>query len=113
MGHKRPNNRDFEGFEGWAEGGPRYPSGFLGGKGEEMRAVQFEAASIVREIGVESVGEIRRVSRTTRAIDEAALQDSYSIYFHATIVSEKGTLGCCKPGNEPRRQDGQTIPLVV
>jgi hypothetical protein len=81
--------------------GTEIPVRILGGKGEEMRAVQFEAASIVREIGVESVGEIRRVSRTTCAIDEAALQDSYSIYFHATIVSEKGSWAVVNQGKNP------------
>jgi len=81
--------------------GTEIPVRVIGGKGGEMRAVQLEMASIVNEIGVEAVGELRRVSRTTCAVDEAGLQDSYSIYFHATIVSEKGEWAVVNQGMNP------------
>ncbi|MEM4302831.1 MAG: DUF763 domain-containing protein [Candidatus Caldarchaeum sp.] len=70
--------------------GTEVPVRVLGGKGSEMRMAQLEAARVLSEIGVEDVGELRRVSRLTCAVDEAALQDSYNIYFHAAIVSESG-----------------------
>ncbi|MCS6769602.1 MAG: DUF763 domain-containing protein [Candidatus Caldarchaeum sp.] len=70
--------------------GTEIPVRVLGGKGSEMRAAQLEAAKTLGEIGVKDVGEIRRVSRLTCCVDDAAVQDSYDVYFHASVVSETG-----------------------
>ncbi len=78
--------------------GTDIPVRVLGGKGSEMRMVQLEAAAVLSEIGVEDVSGLRRVSRLTCAVDEAALQDSYDIYFHALIVSEKGNWAVVNQG---------------
>lgn len=70
--------------------GTDIPVRVLGGKGRGMTMANLEAASVLSEIGVDEVGEIRRVMRITTAVDDVALQDSYDVYFHATIVSESG-----------------------
>ncbi|MEM4495395.1 MAG: DUF763 domain-containing protein [Candidatus Caldarchaeum sp.] len=70
--------------------GTDIPVRVLGGKGAEMRSAQLEAGKLLAEIGVREVGEIRRAMRLTTSVDNAALQDSYDIYFHAAIVSESG-----------------------
>ncbi|MDW8062719.1 MAG: DUF763 domain-containing protein [Candidatus Caldarchaeum sp.] len=70
--------------------GSDLPVRILGGKGLEMRKAQLEAAKVLGEIGIEEVGEIRRVMKLTASVDDAALQDSHDVYFHATVVSESG-----------------------
>jgi hypothetical protein len=67
------------------------PVRIVGGKGEEMRWVPYEAGRQLRKIGVEDAGELISASRLTCSVDESAIQDSYRIYFHTMIVAEGGT----------------------
>jgi len=78
--------------------GTDIPIRILGGKGGEIRASQLEAGALLSEIGVEDVGEVRRITRLTTSVDESALQDSYTIYFHANIVSESGSWAVINQG---------------
>lgn len=70
--------------------GTDLPIRVIGGKGLEMRRAHLEAGKILGEIGVEEVGEVRRVMKLTAAVDDSGLQDSHDVYFQAAVVSETG-----------------------
>ncbi len=48
------------------------PVRIVGGKGEEMRWVPYEAGRELRKIGVEDAGELISASRLTCSVDESA-----------------------------------------
>ncbi|MCS7117222.1 MAG: DUF763 domain-containing protein [Thaumarchaeota archaeon] len=67
------------------------PVRVVGGKGEEMRWVTYELVRIGRDLSIRDRDELERVSKLTCSVDDSALQDSYSVYFHAMVISEEGS----------------------
>jgi hypothetical protein len=74
------------------------PVRIIGGKGEEMRWVSYEASRELRRIGVEDTDDLTWASKFSCSVDDSALQDSYRVYFHSMIVDEEGTWAVVNQG---------------
>ncbi len=74
------------------------PVRIIGGKGEEMRWVSYEASRELRRIGLENIDELTWASKFSCSVDDSALQDSYRVYFHSLIVDEERTWAVVNQG---------------
>ncbi len=64
-----------------------------GGKGKKSleTPIEVKQAAIKLDLGEEYGEKLARISRLVAKIDNAALQDGYSIYHHSMIVSKSGS----------------------
>ncbi len=72
----------------------------LGGKGAAMRRVPVEAVEAGRSLGVDPEA-IERASRLAARVDSSLLQDGYTLYIHAVVVSEEGDMVVVQQGMNP------------
>ncbi len=64
----------------------------LGGKGSKARRVPEEVEKAIDILGIPShkAGELKNSSKLAAKVDTVLLQDGYTLYHHALIVSENG-----------------------
>jgi len=62
----------------------------VGGKGGWMRRTPLELRDAVARLGVGMELSLLRASRLSCRVDNNAIQDSYSVYFHAMAISPSG-----------------------
>ncbi|MCS7094628.1 MAG: DUF763 domain-containing protein [Thaumarchaeota archaeon] len=84
--------------------GTDVPMRVVGGKGEEMRWAAYELERVGRSFSIKDRGELANVSRLTCSVDDSALQDSYSVYFHAMVLSEEGSWTVVNQGMNVRER---------
>ncbi len=75
----------------------------IGGKGEKSRKVP-EEADIASKIFDVDPDKIKIFSKLAARADSAFLQDGYSLYHHAVILSEKGSMVVVQQGMNPERK---------
>jgi len=71
-----------------------------GGKGEKARETQRELEKIGEKFGFtdKKIGELKEISRVVAKVDNALIQDGYSIYHHAMFVAKNGDWAVIQQG---------------
>jgi len=72
--------------------GPEKGFAVVGGKGRANKKTPAEIEKIGEDMGFPSwrVEELKRASKLSAKVDNAVLQDSYTLYHHTMVVSEDG-----------------------
>ena len=76
----------------------------LGGKGKVSRKVPEEIAKLASkyELSQHKIEVLIRASRLSAKVDNAVLQDGYSLYHHAFFVTEEGYWAVVQQGMNPK-----------
>lgn len=63
----------------------------VGGKGAKSRLAQTEIEGLADSLDIPSnrIEELKKISRLTAKVDNAALQDGFQLYHHTMIIGEK------------------------
>lgn len=71
-----------------------------GGKGRKALETPREVVAAAEKLGLPEfkIRELVRASRLTAKVDNAALQDGYTIYHHAMVVTEEGAWAVIQQG---------------